>query len=138
MKTSFLHFRRALVQDKLEDERFRISLIPVESIADIHDSEELPVDREQILDSSNDQYTLNFVGFLKVIYRKRPDREFSNQYAYEEESSRRQVSYLKLNKDEPVVLRNNGRMELPGLATFGYWYWERIGDILPENYHPDR
>jgi hypothetical protein len=28
-------------------------------------------------------------------------------------------------------------MEYPGVATFGYWYWERIGDLLPENYDPD-
>ncbi|MCP4457890.1 MAG: hypothetical protein GY816_07690 [Cytophagales bacterium] len=134
---SFLHFRRALVNDQLKKENFRMMILKTDNLSKVNIAKGSKVETNQIIKSLNDQkYLLNFDGFLLVTHKKRPEETYVQQFFDVSASTRRQHSLLSLNKGE-VVLKNNGRMELPGVSTFGYWYWERLGDLLPENYDPE-
>jgi hypothetical protein len=135
---SFLHFRRALISDQLKKEQFRMELIPTDHIESIPDTPSLNVLRDDILHAQSDNtYTIDFDGFLMVTYRRKPDESYDEQFFDRTGSGGFQHSFIKLN-DTTVVLKSNGRLEYPGMATFGYWYWERVGDILPENYYPEK
>ena len=134
---SFLQFRRALVNDRLKQEQFRVSGILVDNLDEIDISNAQELERSDILKQiSTSEFELDFDGFLIVSYRRKPDDSYSEQFFDSKNARAMQRSLLTLNEG-PVMLKSNGRMEFPGLATFGYWYWERIGDLLPENYDPD-
>lgn len=134
---SFLQFRRALVNDRLKQEQFRIAQIVANNFDEVNFSRAQSIKREDILNPISDsEFELNFDGYLMVTYRRKPDDSYQDQFFDSNESREMQRSLLTLNED-PVILKGNGRMEYPGLATFGYWYWERIGDLLPENYDPE-
>lgn len=137
---SFLHFRRSLINDELRSNNFRISLVESQDISGVRSANEIDVTRNDILESlepeSKSSFKLDFENFLKVVYRRKPDEEYQNQF-YEEGGSINYQASLLVLPNGPVVVRSNGRMEYPGVATYGYWYWERIGDLLPENYDPE-
>ena len=67
---------------------------------------------------------------------KKPDDAYVDQFFDRGTVRFQQRSLLHLGEGG-VSLKKNGRMELSGISTFGYWYWERIGDLLPENYNPE-
>ncbi len=134
---SFLHFRRALIADELKKEQFRMELILADNIESVPDTPSKEVLRDDLLrELADNTYTLDFDGFLMVTYRRKPDESYNSQFFNRAGSREFQHSFISLN-DTTVVLKSNGRMEYPGMATFGYWYWERIADILPENYYPE-
>jgi len=136
-KGSFLHFRRALVLDELKKENFKIRLIPVSSLDEVKISKGVNVDRDAVLtEMPAQEFLLNFDDFLMVTYRNKPDESYYEQFFDVSGATPKQRSLLRLAKGN-VILKNNGRMELPGISTFGYWYWERLGDLLPENYDPE-
>lgn len=134
---SFLHFRRSLIDGKLKENGFKISIVPTDDLSGITSSKERIVKRRDILRATEESsYLLSFDDFLRVVFRRRPDKSYRNQFYEERGSLNVQLSLIQTN-DEPVILRKNGRMEFPGVATYGYWYWERVGDLLPENYDPE-
>jgi hypothetical protein len=132
---SFLHFRRALVEDRLRQEGFEIAL--VEAISqDSYLERYRRVARNEIVTlDENGDLRVDFEGYLLVSFKRKPD-EFYEKPDYDVDFRPNwQKSYLSLPKG-PVTIRKNGRMEYPGFATLGYWYWERLADLLPENYDP--
>ena len=134
---SFLHFRRALVNDELRKEQFRIMLLPTEDLAEVSLGIARKSGRNEIITSLSElEYQMNFDGFLMVNYLKKPDEAYVDQFFDRGAVRLQQRSLLRLGEGE-VRLKQNGRMELPGVSTFGYWYWERIADLLPENYNPE-
>ena len=134
---SFLQFRRALVNDRLKQQQFRVSIISADNIDNVDLAKASNINRDDILNPlSSSEFELRFDGFLLVTFKRRPDEGYLDQFFDSIDSRGLQRSLLTLN-EEPVILKANGRMEFPGLATFGYWYWERIGDLLPENYDPE-
>lgn len=134
---SFLHFRRALVANELKREQFRMSLIPADDIDQVANATMQKVEMTEILTAlPSGNFQLNFDGFLLVTYRQKPDEMYNEQFFDEASGRAMQRSFIRLNEG-PVQLKSNGRMEFPGMATYGYWYWERIGDLLPENYYPE-
>ena len=104
---SFLHFRRALVSNTLKREQFRMFLMPTANLDDIGN-----------------------------VTPQKPDEMYNEQFFDQATGRVLQRSFIRLNEG-PVFLKLNGRMEFPGMATYGYWYWERVGDLLPENYYPE-
>lgn len=134
---SFLMFRRALVRDELKKQRFEISLFKTEDFNELDQAQKVEVSRDNVLMKMGpDNYALIYDGLLLVTYRRKPDNAYDMNILDGEENRRLQRSVLQLNADT-IGLRANGRMEYPGVATYGYWYWERIADLLPENYNPD-
>jgi len=134
---SFLHFRRALVANELKREQFRMSLVNVEDIDLVAQTTAVKVEQKQVLTAlDNGTFRLDFDGFLLVTYRQKPDEMYSEQFFDQAAGRAMQRSFIQLNGG-PLLLKSNGRMEYPGMATYGYWYWERVGDLLPENYDPE-
>lgn len=133
---SFLHFRRSLVRNELRKEGFRMNLINAESLGDVSRMKPLDVEESDILELRSQGFVADFDNFLEVTYRKRPDEAYKEQF-FETGNLSSQQSFLR-TKGDSVVIQANGRLEYPGLETYGYWYWERLGDLLPENYNPDR
>lgn len=132
---SFLHFRRSLVEKNLRKNDFRIGLIETQKLTEVAKLPSKSVDIDQILKEDNGSFSLDFEGFLEVVYRRKADEMYKRQF-YESPDERFQLSLLKL-KGSALKLKSNGGMEFPGLETYGYWYWERLGDLLPENYDPE-
>lgn len=133
---SFLHFRRSLVEERLKKENFRMRIIPTDTLSNIPRTKAEGVKIENIITKTDRAYLLEFNGFLEVTFRRPVDEEYVRQF-FEQTHTKHQQSLLKL-KDGPVTIRANGGMEYPGVETYGYWYWERIADILPENYDPQK
>ena len=134
---SFLHFRRALVNDDLKKQQFRIMLIPTDDLAEVTLDIAQKLNREDIISKISElDYEMNFDGFLMINFLKKPDDAYVDQFFDRGAVRLQQRSLLRLGEGE-VKLKQNGRMELPGVSTFGYWYWERIGNLLPENYNPE-
>ena len=122
------------MNDELKEEGFKMSIVDTNDLNKVNITRETRVETSQVIKSLSDQkFLLNFKGFLLVSYKKRPEDTYIQQFFDVSGSTRHQQSLLSLNKGE-VVLKYNGRMELPGVSTYGYWYWERLGDLLPENY----
>ncbi len=132
---SFLHFRRSLVSNTLRKNDFRIALVKADFLREIQNANAEKIRSRDIVRESGDFHLLNFDGFLEVIYRRKTDEEYIRQF-YESPDTDYQQSLLRLQKGS-VKIKSNGGMEYPGIETYGYWYWERIGDLLPENYDPD-
>ena len=83
----------------------------------------------------NDKWTLDFDGYIKVIYLKESDINSFGSDAVSNESG--QVSYLKCNS--PILIDELGNAKNAGLQDFGYWAnVERVTHWLPHDYLPDR
>lgn len=131
---SFLHFRRALVNDELRKQQFRIAIVPTNDLAEVGTIRAKKLERDDVIKQISElDYQLNFDGFLMITFLKKPDEAYAEQF-FDRGSARLQQRSLLLLAEGEVILKKNGRMELPGVSTFGYWYWERIGNLLPENY----
>ena len=132
---SFLHFRRALLTDDLRKEGFRINIILTNDLGEVSGVQSKRIERSDMLIPTKEGYEMFFDGFLSITYRKSPDEAYVEQF-FDPRVSSKQLSLLKLDKGS-MSIKHNGRVEFKGLQTYGYWYWERIGDLLPENYYPD-
>lgn len=132
---SFLHFRRSLISNDLRKQGFRMKLIPTSDLGKVTEVNSVRVDVDDILTHVKEGFQLKFDGFLEVIFRKKPDEAYIEQF-FNTGGYNTQMSLLH-QKGVPVAIRTNGRLEYPGVETYGYWYWERLGDLLPENYDPE-
>lgn len=133
---SFLHFRRALIDDNLKKEGFRIERLETDDLDKISQSNRERIGREELLEGTSEGFRIKFEGFLEVRYRKAPDEQYREQF-FEPTDSEHQISLLRTAHEDGVTLKFNGKMQYPGFETYGYWYWERLGDLLPENYDPE-
>lgn len=125
------------MNDDLKKQQFRIMLIPTDDLAEVTLDIAQKLNREDIISKISElDYEMNFDGFLMINFLKKPDDAYVDQFFDRGAVRLQQRSLLRLGEGE-VKLKQNGRMELPGVSTFGYWYWERIGNLLPENYNPE-
>jgi hypothetical protein len=64
--------------------------------------------------------------------------DIAQQKSQIEKESAYQVSWLKINNGESILISTNG-LVIPGqsdLTAFGYWYWEGADEWLPTDYLP--
>ncbi|GIV59029.1 MAG: hypothetical protein KatS3mg043_0118 [Rhodothermaceae bacterium] len=148
---SFRHFLTALVRDRLWDEGFmllseekaRQSLYagvpggrPAPRVSGVEPHEilfpgDLPFERR-----------LDFPGYLKVVYfRERPAAPYLK---FREFAARRmptsddeQISYIALNRPGVLVTTDGIVEDTYAVTKFGYWYFERVAEMLPREYHPE-
>ncbi|MCH8960249.1 MAG: carboxypeptidase-like regulatory domain-containing protein, partial [Bacteroidetes bacterium] len=84
---------------------------------------------------------LDFIGYLKILYFKEiPSsaylkyREYANRGLRASEDE--QVSWISLNHPG-VLFTTDGIVEdTYALTKFGYWYFERVAELLPYEYRP--
>ena len=149
-KGSQRHFLAALVQNRLWDEGYMLlregaanndySGVPgsrpgqrVEGVepSDILTEGSLDFERE-----------LAFSGYLKVVnMRGIPNSEYMEFKDYVagwklRDDELQQVSWLALT-DGPVVITQDGRVQdRYGLTKLGYWFFDRVAEMLPYEYLP--
>ncbi len=81
---------------------------------------------------------LTFTGYLEIVYtREKEDALFRR---WRQDSSGWQLgdqrSYIKLN-DGPTLIDQSGEVIDPyGITVYGYFAFERFGDLLPKEYRP--
>ena len=147
---SLRHFLASLVRDELADEGFMVlseedsreavysgvpGARPSTRVNNIHP--------EDILTAAELDFErkLDFTGYLKILYFKEiPSsaylkyREYANRGLRANEDE--QVSWISLNRPG-VLFTTDGHVEdTYALTKFGYWYFERVAELLPYEYRP--
>ncbi len=148
---SMRHFLKALVQDELRKQGFKV--YATEDLTFISDDTSDPLKREDILiKSKSAEWTLSFDGYIYVEFVKEKESDLYMVNMSREIQQRalltgdnifflarkpdEQRSLLKL-KQKAVNVDANGHITLPlAVSTVGYWAWERFADLLPTDYDP--
>ena len=88
------------------------------------------------------EWVLDFDGYLKVIntneYSEEQYLEFKDRVAGWQlaEDEDQQTSWLALTRG-PVTVTSDGRLnEAYGITKLGYWFFERVAEMLPVEYTP--
>lgn len=146
---SFNHFKRALLNNDLRKEGFRIYNIKNLQNFELDKADELK--ESDIIIFKGDHYELDFKNYLVVEYRKEKE-----SMAFLNKSESVPILYGHLINKNGVLLKNPGnqlsilrllkrsvRLDLTGevidrfgMTTYGYWSWERTADLVPINYDP--
>jgi hypothetical protein len=146
---SFNHFKKALLNDNLKKEGFRI--YHIRNLNDLKTNKENELTESDILVFKGNHYELDFKHFIIIEYRK--EKESINFLKTSESVSTLYPEYINemgvlvRNPDNQLsiirLLRGSVRLDLSGeimdrfgLATYGYWSWERTADLVPINYDP--
>ena len=148
------HFIFAMINDQLDALGFEIYKVELDK--ESQGFKTLDRIRRDELYSNN---ALVFDDFISVVYTHeepetgfKNDRNSSTRMAYSgpdqkmvrggieisnKVSEKQQVSFL-FNRSSKIVLNKEGLIRNPEyLLEYGYWSWERIGDLLPNEYHLD-
>lgn len=145
------HFLTSLVADQLWQEGYML----VEEGAEQADYSGVPgarpsqrvftVKPQDVLEPAelSFEHVLNFPGYLKVIYMKGiPDAQYIEFKDYVagwklREDDEQQTSWLALT-DGPVVITSDGKVQGKyGLTKLGYWFFDRVAEMLPQEYLPE-
>ncbi len=147
---SFNHFKKSLLADDLRKQGFRMyGCNRLTAIKESSRKKELT--KNDILVYKGDGYELSFANSLIVEYRKEKEtsdflneNEFVGSY-YEDYITKNgflvkdpgnQISVIRLLKS-PVRIDPTGQIvDRFAVSTYGYWSWERVGDLVPINYEP--
>lgn len=145
---SFNHFKQALLQDNIRKEGFRI--YQLKKLKDYAKRKYQEVQVQDILVFKGDHFELDFKDYLLVEFQKEKESErflSESQFAqiiYEDfidmgqlnRSPDDQLSALQLLNGAVRLDLTGESLDRFGITTYGYWSWERIGDLVPINYNP--
>jgi len=137
---SLRHFLLALMNDRLEEEQFRMYQIPrSRAFRHVGRADRHPVDRDQILDKQpNGLYEMSFSGALEITYEGEPESEAFLNWANARRGTRdHQVSLIRLNQ-RPIRIDEHGEIVEPfGATLYKYFaYAQRMANLLPREYRP--
>ena len=145
------HFLTALTSDRLWEEGYLL----VREGAEQSNYSGVPgarpaqrfieINPEEILTDADLSFerTLDFDGYLKVIYTKGiPDERYLEYKNYVagwklRDDEQQQASWLALTQG-PVTITEDGKVVgTYGLTKLGYWYFDRVAEMVPSEYIPD-
>lgn len=151
---SLMHFLRALVNDDLNKQGFRVFTIEDLPVFNEINITRVNVNSLVVKNRENLEKELTFSNYLKVEYVNETESSDyiedqvrlavinENKYLLNfyrsalraEKRKKGQTSYIKLNF--PVVTINpKGFINEPlAITTYGYWSWERVAEYLPFEY----
>jgi hypothetical protein len=137
---SLRHFLLALLNDRIEDEQFRMYRIPrARAFRDMGRADRFPADREDIVVGRKDSlYALNFHGALEVRYEGEPESDAYLTWADAHRDPRdHQVSRIRLN-EHPIHVDRQGEIVEPyGATLYRYFaFTRRLARLLPREYRP--
>jgi len=142
---SIRHFCIALIEDKLEQSGFRISLMNQIPKTQSERAVRQPATRADVLKAGQFPFErrIAFNNFLRVEYLgESPGSGFydfwTRQIGWREGvDARHQTSWLQLDYLD-VRMNLEGHLYDPfNMKTYGYWSYERLGEWLPMEYKPD-
>lgn len=147
---SFNHFRKALLDDDLRKEGFKVYNLKNLDQLKINPTQDR-LNASDIIVFKGDHYELEFDDYLMVQYSKEKesiqfltDSKFSN-IIYDDLISEEGIITKQPSHQISVIklLRSSVRLDLTGqvvdrfaLTSNGYWSWERLADLVPVNYDP--
>lgn len=146
---SFNHFKRALLDERLEKEGFKIySLKRIEPFK----KDNLKVMKEKdLLAYKGDHYSLSFKDYLLVEFKREKETQafldessFTKFFYADKIDAQGELQKTPTNQTSIIgLLKSKTRVDLEGqvmdkfaVTTYGYWAWERAGDLVPSNYDP--
>lgn len=136
---SFRHFMKSLFEGTYRDEGFRAHM-RYDLERGLVNGDRFGFDRNRVLDVAPDadEAVLDFHGYIEVIYE--PERAdpayFRWQYGTNWSRHDVQRSLIELT-DGPTRVDMHGEVADPyGVTVYGYFAYERIGDLVPKEYRP--
>jgi hypothetical protein len=137
---SLRHFLLALLDDRLDEEQFRIARIPrATAFRRLGRGDRIPTTRDRVFDAPpNALAELNFSGALEVVYEGEPESEGFLEWANLRRKPRNhQVSQVRLNT-HPIHVDEHGEIVEPfGATLYQYFaFTQRMAELLPREYRP--
>jgi hypothetical protein len=137
---SLRHFLLALLNDRVEEEQFRMYRIP-RARAHRHAgaADRIPISRDRILKNSADSlHEIQFRGALEIVYNGEAESEaFIDWGSLRRQPRDRQVSRIRLNKRTIHVDEHGEIVEPYGATLYGYFaFTQRMAELLPLEYRP--
>jgi hypothetical protein len=137
---SLRHFLLALLNDRVEEEDFRMYRIPrARAFRDMGRADRFPADRSDVVVGRVDSlHALNFHGALEVRYDAEPETDAYLEWAEAHRDPRsHQVSRIRLN-EHPIHVDRQGEIVEPyGATLYRYFaFTRRLARLLPRGYRP--
>lgn len=142
-KGSLQHFLSALVRRQLEEEGFSAYFVDAISLSN-RIRRKVEVDSVLLPGKLPFEKQLSFKRYIEVNYRgERPEPAFKGFMGLQGATSPRysrllsyQTSWITMSKPE-VTVNVDGLLYDPlAIMTYGYWSFERVGEMLPLDYRP--
>ncbi|MFT3981444.1 MAG: carboxypeptidase-like regulatory domain-containing protein [Ferruginibacter sp.] len=146
-----LHFYRALIADKLEEQGYSLYRIITDSLKQSGSNNfisagkmdmAIPVKAKDIIrkDSVYDVYYASFADKMMVQYHKKPAGKnyLSRKIMINGSLPNGYRAYLHLQRPGPVMIDGSGVLQEPtSIMVSGYWMYEKAANLLPFNYQPE-
>lgn len=136
---SFRHFMLSLLNGTHRAEGFRVHR-RYHLDGGLTHGDRFGFDRSRVFEQteSSDEAVLDFNGYIETVFEhEQADAAFSRwQYGSSWSYRREQRSLMKLT-DGPTRVDTYGEIVDPyGVTVYGYFAYERIGDLVPKEYRP--
>lgn len=137
---SLRHFLRALVADSVREEGFTLYRHPSSAFRSTSRDRRFPTDAERLIEPQPDTtlWTLDLNGRLEVIYTE--EQESARFLQWQNPASHRapgaQRSFIELNDPVVTVDPTGDIVEPYGATVYGYFAFERLANLTPQEYRP--
>jgi hypothetical protein len=138
---SLRHFLLALIHDRVDDAGFIVHRRPHASpFRSAAREVKHPVDADELLESVPDTslWKLDFHGRLEIVYPEEMENErfFRWQRRVHHDGPGPQTSFIRLNEPHVTIDATGDIVEPYGATIFGYFAFERLADLTPQEYRP--
>mgnify|MGYP006284890249 CR=1 FL=1 len=140
---SLRHFLRALMDDRLEEEQFKLYRLPrASAFRYTSRADRMPTSRDRILEPGPDStHLLRSWDRLEVVYRGEPESAAYLEWADVDPRGPRdyQTSQIELN-EHPIHIEPSGEIVEPyGATLYRYFaFTMRMSELLPREYVPPK
>ncbi|RMH50858.1 MAG: carboxypeptidase-like regulatory domain-containing protein [Bacteroidetes bacterium] len=149
---SFRHFLLALLAGQTEAQGFltfsrpaadgtAASAGPLGGGNPVAGNQRFPLDPKTLLQpgASRAEYTLDFQGFVEVVFQGELEDEAYLEWIGEgRRRPRFQTSMIRLERGPTTVDYKGDVLDPYGVTLFRYWAFERVADEVPREYRPGR
>lgn len=137
---SLRHFLLALLNDRLDEEQFRIARVPrAPAFRRIGRADRVPIGRDRVITQYPDSLAeIDVRGALQITYDGEAESEAYLDWAGARRAPRdRQVSQIRLN-EHPIHVDEHGEIVEPyGATLYQYFaFTRRMATLLPQGYRP--
>lgn len=136
------HFLKALAQGRTKEEGFEVSLVPnVRPLGREYQRSKLLVDPQNYVLGTEFEFQkrLRFPDYLEIIYnRERAEANFQRMFDSAAPFAERQISWITMNRLTVLFTTDGHALDSYALKVYGYWAFERIAELLPMDYDPQK
>lgn len=136
---SFRHFMKSLLENTYSDQGFHVYM-RYDLEGGLEYGDRFGFDRDRVLKAgpNAEEALLDFHGFIGVVFvPEDADREYLRwQYGSGWSHHTEQRSLIKLTEGPTRVDAHGEVLDPYGVTVYGYFAYERIGDLVPKDYVP--